>query len=394
MRTEEIRWDNLTKLLDQLFIHKRRLRSELARDIRVRKSTMSYLIDELHGLNMIRIKKIVSQSRGRPNEEVSLNPDHGHVFGIKLGRESLKAVVYNFSLEHIDSREYLIRHFPEYANPVERALHSTEVFFRHYKPVAVGIAISGSVDIKRSTVNFSPILGLSNYDLRPFLQKQGVSDTFLCNDVDALHVGEIIKAGVLRDSSLAISFGVGVGASFYDGVDIMTGSDGRTSFEFGHFGAVKNGEKCYCGRKGCLETVASEYGLMKKTAGSIPHFVENFERFFPYLNQIRDNAASGRIVEEYDSVLDYLSYHVSSLILLLRPKSVLIGGEGVVAQWIFDRIVEKIESYLSDTWALSPSIRRVTDPETWETGSAFLALRRYVRKKLWRAPREGAVRAL
>lgn len=392
MRTEEIRWDNLTKLLDQLFIHKRRLRSELAKDIRVRKSTMSYLIEELHNQGMIRTRRIASSGRGRPNEEISLNPDHGYVFGMKLGRESLKTIVYNFSLEPVDVKEYLIRHFSKQVNPVEQVIKATQELFSSYKPSALGMAVSGCVDIENASVSFSPILGLSNYDLKPFLQSAGASDAFLCNDVDALHVGEIIKTGILRESSLAISFGVGVGASFYDGEDILTGSDGRTSFEFGHFGADINGEPCYCGRRGCLETLASEYVLVKDSAGSIKHFVQSFDRFFPELQRIRQAAASGSSLERYGSIIEYLSYHVGSLILLLRPRRVLIGGEGVVSEWIFDSICERIAGSLSSTWGLSPSMKRVSDPETWEKGSAFLALRRYVRKKLRRTPRSRALR--
>jgi len=393
LRTEEIRWDNLTKLLDQLFIHKKRFRSELARDIHVRKSTMSYLIEELYDLDMIRINRTASQGRGRPNEEISLNADHGYVFGAKLGRESLRVIVYDFSLRFIDSREYFMRDYLDHQEPVRQALGASEEIFAAYRPTTLGLAVSGSVDIRRSSVSFSPILGLSNYDLRPFLQKRGVADAFLCNDVDALHVGEIIKTGVLRDSSLAISFGVGVGASFYDGEDIVAGSDGKTSFELGHLGAIKDGEQCYCGRTGCLETVASEYGLVKETAKSITHFVESFEEFFPLIQKIRNAAAMGKELEKYGPIIDHLSYHVSSLVLLLRPKNVLIGGEGIVNQWIFDSLSEKIRASLGETWDIPASIRRVTDPETWEKGSAFMALRQYVRKKLWRAPKGKSVRA-
>lgn len=175
---------------------------------------------------------------------------------------------------------------------------------------------------------------------------------------------------------------MGIGASYYDGQDIFVGSDGKTAFEFGHHGVDPDGEKCYCGRIGCLETVASEYVLVKERAGSIGNFVANFDLFRPIINQFREKAKKEERLQEYERIIKSLSYYLSNLVLSLRPAILWIGGEGIVSEWIFNDIVKSIHLNIEDGWEIKPEIMRITDPESWEKGAAFLLLRKYISSRI------------
>ncbi|MEA2066675.1 MAG: ROK family protein [Thermotogota bacterium] len=379
MRIEEVRWDNLTKLLELLLVRRRTPRKAIVKTLNIRNSTLTYLAGELNKHNMVKIEREVS-GRGRPRHYISLNDNYGNFFGVKIGRESVKISIFTFSLKKI--KEFTIALEYPFIKNLEKIRNVMIELVKKYKPLSMGIAISGTVDINNCSITTSPILGTNESNLEEIIKEHNC-EVVLCNDVDALNVGQLVKTGRIEESSLTITFGIGIGASYYDSVDILLGSDGKSALEFGHSRVDYNGEKCYCGGTGCLETVASEYCLVKDRAKTINDFVRNFEHFKDRLNEIRESAKHNSIDKKYSEILDRLSYHVSSLSLLLRPDIIWIGGEGVVNEWIFLKIKKGINQYLSASyWKLNPEINQITLPDIWERGAAFLALRKYVRSVL------------
>lgn len=379
MRIEEIRWDNLTKLLELLLVRKRTPRKAIVKTLNIRNSTLTYLAGELNKHNMVKIEREVS-GRGRPRHYISLNDNYGNFFGVKIGRESVKISVFTFSLKKIKESTIALEY--PFTKNLEKIKNVMTELVKKYKPLSMGIAISGTVDINECSITTSPILGTNESNFEEIIKKHNC-EVVLCNDVDALNIGQLVKTGRIEESSLTITFGIGIGASYYDSVDILLGSDGKSALEFGHSRVDYNGEKCYCGGTGCLETVASEYCLVKDKAKNINNFVRNFEHYKDRLNEIRESAKHNSIDEKYNEILDRLSYHVSSLSLLLRPDIIWIGGEGVVNKWIFLKIKNGINKYLGASyWKLSPEINQISLPDIWERGAAFLALRKYVRSAL------------
>lgn len=379
MRIEEIRWDNLTKLLELLLVRKRTPRKAIVKTLNIRNSTLTYLAGELNKHNMVKIEREVS-GRGRPRHYISLNDNYGNFFGVKIGRESVKISVFTFSLKKIKESTIALEY--PFTKNLEKIKNVMTELVKKYKPLSMGIAISGTVDINDCSITTSPILGTNESNFEEIIKKHNC-EVVLCNDVDALNIGQLVKTGRIEESSLTITFGIGIGASYYDSVDILLGSDGKSALEFGHSRVDYKGEKCYCGGTGCLETVASEYCLVKDKAKNINNFVRNFEHYKDRLNEIRESAKHNSIDEKYNEILDRLSYHVSSLSLLLRPDIIWIGGEGVVNKWIFLKIKNGINKYLGASyWKLNPEINQISLPDIWERGAAFLALRKYVRSAL------------
>ncbi|MGC9383167.1 MAG: ROK family protein [Kosmotogaceae bacterium] len=379
MRIEEIRWDNLTKLLELLLVRKRTPRKTIVKKLNVRNSTLTYLAGELNKHNMVKIEREVS-GRGRPRHYISLNDNYGNFFGVKIGRESVKTSVFTFSLKKIKESTIALEY--PFTKNLEKIKNVMTELVKKYKPLSIGIAISGTVDINECSITTSPILGTNESNFEEIIKKYNC-EVVLCNDVDALNIGQLVKTGRIEQSSLTITFGIGIGASYYDSVDILLGSDGKSALEFGHSRVDYNGEKCYCGGTGCLETVASEYCLVKDKAKNINNFVRNFEHYKDRLNEIRESAKHNSIDKKYNEILDRLSYHVSSLSLLLRPDIIWIGGEGVVNKWIFLKIKNGINKYLGGSyWKLNPEINQISLPDIWERGAAFLALRKHVRSAL------------
>jgi predicted NBD/HSP70 family sugar kinase len=92
-------------------------------------------------------------------------------------------------------------------------------------------------------------------DLNGFLRKK-FPKTKVVNDANlqALGATDVIQNGVF------LSFGTGVGGAVVIDGCVVTGQNGFAG-EFGHLKTQSSSNECLCGRKGCLDTVASGYWL-------------------------------------------------------------------------------------------------------------------------------------
>ena len=77
------------------------------------------------------------------------------------------------------------------------------------------------------------------------------------HDVKAAAFGELVAgAGIGQADAAYLNLGTGVSIAFVFGWQVHQGSTG-TAGEIGHVVVEPDGELCNCGRRGCLETVAS-----------------------------------------------------------------------------------------------------------------------------------------
>ncbi|MBN2431631.1 MAG: ROK family protein [Acidobacteria bacterium] len=85
----------------------------------------------------------------------------------------------------------------------------------------------------------------------------------LTNDANAAALGEM-RFGAARDLTdfLVITLGTGLGSGIVSHGRLVYGATGFAG-ELGHTIAVRNGRRCGCGRRGCLETYASATGLRR-----------------------------------------------------------------------------------------------------------------------------------
>lgn len=88
--------------------------------------------------------------------------------------------------------------------------------------------------------------------------------TLLENDVDAALTGEcLFGAAKGCDPAAMLTFGTGVGGAVLLDGKILRGVDGAHP-EPGHIQVRPDGPECYCGNRGCLESIASGAALTER----------------------------------------------------------------------------------------------------------------------------------
>ncbi len=134
---------------------------------------------------------------------------------------------------------------------------------------ALGVGIPGLVDVAAGTVRHAVNLGV---DGRPVAIGPRLSDAtgLRCrveNDVNAAALGALEIVAPPGTTDLAyLGVGTGVAAALILGGKPWRGHRGAAG-EIGHFPVDPNGPRCRCGRRGCLEAVASGAAIARMWPG-------------------------------------------------------------------------------------------------------------------------------
>jgi glucokinase len=214
---------------------------------------------------------------------------------------------------------------------------------------SIGIGIPGSVDSATGRVAHAVNLGLEGLDLGPRLADRLGIDVRVENDVKAAALGAHHLLGVadgIRAHSMAyLNLGTGLAAGIVLDGHLLRGGRGVAG-EIGHIPVDPAGERCACGQRGCLETIAS--GSALATLWPTQHRYPAVDLFD------RADAGDPTAVVVRDRFLIGVASAVRLLALTTDVDDVVIGG-GLAA--LGDRLLVGTRRVLSD----------------WATDSAFLA---------------------
>lgn len=122
----------------------------------------------------------------------------------------------------------------------------------------IGIGCAGPVNPRRGTIhNPYTLTGWDNCDIVSPLRERFEVPVFLENDADAALLGECFAgAGRGFDPVVMLTLGTGVGGAALVRGQVHRGVQGEHP-ELGHVPVAPDGPVCYCGIRGCLESLAS-----------------------------------------------------------------------------------------------------------------------------------------
>lgn len=151
---------------------------------------------------------------------------------------------------------------------------------KEYNPETIGVALPGHFDKQSCTI-------LTNNPFwKTFTLKELVDNSplpiYFENNVQSMALAERIFAECHRDQNFAVlHVGRGMFCScIYEGE--LYGKNNVLAGEIGHTISHPDGELCECGKRGCLQTYASEAWIIKKSQ----ILYQNFDN--TYLRQLAD----------------------------------------------------------------------------------------------------------
>ncbi|MDQ3474668.1 MAG: ROK family protein [Acidobacteriota bacterium] len=229
------------------------------------------------------------------------------------------------------------------------AAHECENYARRSQNrVATGcVVVPGTIDSLNETVIQAPnIRALDQLPLRSVLQERLGWEVLLENDANAAAIGEMwLGAGRGFKTIACLTLGTGVGGGLILDGKLWRGPDG-TAGEFGHAAVDPlGGVPCKCGNEGCLEMYASGTAIKRMTNEARARFPQSplFAREDLTARDVYDSGVAGDrlALEVFERVGTYLGIALASLVNVLNPELIIIGG-GVANGWrLFEKQMRK-----------------------------------------------------
>ncbi len=305
--------------------------------------TVSKLVVELIGAGCLEDLGKQGTSGGRKPSSYGLCAAAGYIVGVDVTRHHLNIAICNFKGETV-----------VYLEGIPFQLESTEASFRQMcgiltgqvgnagipkeKILAYGINLTGRVN-RESGYSYSYFLG-EERPLSPTLESILDCPVFVENDTRAMTYGEYICGVGDNERNMLfinVSWGLGMGM-ILDG-KLFYGKSGFSG-EIGHFPFQDNEILCRCGKKGCLETVASGSAIHRifmenlregKASTLRPKFEAGEEITLEDIIEAEEEE-DVLAIETIESIGAALGRAIAGLINIFNPELVVIGGRLAVAR--------------------------------------------------------------
>ncbi len=205
---------------------------------------------------------------------------------------------------------------------------------------ALSIAVPAALDAEKGVIFKAPNLPfLDGLQITKILEDSVRMPCFVENDANAAAVGEhAFGAAKSKRSFIMVTLGTGVGGGIIIENKLWRGYDG-TAGEIGHICVEPNGVYCGCGSRGCLEQYASASAVVRITKEMRREHPKSLLHSKLYLSSedvfnaaIRKDKLALKVFEKMGF---YLGVGLASLINVLNPEAIVIGGGGSNAWDLF-----------------------------------------------------------
>jgi len=246
-------------------------RKDIAIELGLTPATVTLICTEMIAAGILQEKGEVEEEKraGRRKVLIDINYQYRYVLSINIG-----SMVTSVAISDLHGTCLAIRKIStDSAKEPEQFLKSVvdegkalmwEQGINKEQVLGVGVSVSGFVDRK---------LGISHHTLRVWSEPVAVVDilkkymdypVILENNIRAFAEAELIYGnGKKQDNLMFIKWGPGVGSAIIIQNQLYVGREYKSA-EIGHFIMERNGKKCRCGRRGCLETRVSTHAIAER----------------------------------------------------------------------------------------------------------------------------------
>ncbi len=209
----------------------------------------------------------------------------------------------------------------------------------------IGICTPGAISKKTGLIKNSNTQCLIGKPLRENLENALNQKISIDNDANCFSMAEAtLGAAKGFDVVFGVIMGTGVGGGI-----VINGKvhKGRTNIagEWGHHTLHHNGNKCYCGKTGCVETYISGPALEKRwtqLTGKTQNLIE-----------IIENLDTEKAQQWKSEFLENFGTSLANVIDILDPDVIVLGGGLSNIEFLFDEgkeaVYEKVFSDLVET---------------------------------------------
>jgi len=264
--------------------------------------------------------------------------------GVDLGGTKIEAILLDENLNTIQRKRV-----PTPQNDYSQILNTINLLsadlLENVKDYSIGICTPGAISKKTGLIKNSNTQCLIEKPLKEDLEKKLGQKISMENDANCFAIAES-TLGVAK--GFDVVFGVIMGTGVGGGI-VINGKihQGRTNIagEWGHHTLHQNGNNCYCGKQGCVETYISGPALEKRwkeltgKSQNMPEIIQNIE--------------ISKVKQWKDEFLENFGFGLANVIDILDPDVIVLGGGLSNIDFLYtegkNSVYQKVFSDLVDT---------------------------------------------
>lgn len=323
-------------------------RADIAGVTGLNKGTVSSLVTELLGEQLICESGPGESSGGRRPVMLYFNHNAGYSVGIDLGVNYLLGILTDLQ-GNIFAEKKLFFHQLSYEEIVTKLNEVIELLMNTapespYGVVGIGLGVPGTVS-NTGEILLAPNLNWKNVHLQTVLEKKYNIPVTVENEANAGAYGEMtFGAGKDSQNLIYVSAGIGIGTGIILGRNIYKGTNGFSG-EMGHMTIQANGLKCRCGNEGCWELYASEQALLREAekVGFSPLSSDKIT-----LEDLILFAEDGNTeaVQLFAKIGNLLGVGINNIINTFNPDQIIIGNRLATSKkWIEASLKNRVDSH-------------------------------------------------
>lgn len=345
-------------------------RTELVGQLGISKASMSTLAADLIDRGVLAEGEVV-YGAGRPSVRLELSPHSAFFVGVSLATSPFTLTLTDLRGGVLSATE--LSHRAEPATIVaEIAAAVADLLGAHPQAggrlAGIGLAVPGVVDAAPGTCIRSTLLDWRDVPVGQLVAEATGLPAFVENDANALALGEHLF-GSLRgcDHGTMIAVGDGIGCGHIINGELHRGARGAAG-EIAHATVEPGGLPCQCGKRGCLDTLASVRSIAAAARAA------GLDGSLAALDSAA-NRGERAAIDILHGAGAALGLAIAQIVQSLDPARLVVGLTDGPVEGLFARVVRQtVESNVmpDESRRLELTIARLEN-QAWAVGAASIA---------------------
>ena len=293
-----------------------------------------------------------------------------YLWGIDLGGTKIEGVVLSVdNLSTPIARERISTEAEKgYAHIINRVHELITILINKssLRPTKIGFGTPGIFDRCDQKMKNCNTTCLNGRNLKKDLADKLKKDILISNDANCFIIAEsILGAAGKFNSAFGIIMGTGVGGGITVNKKLHQGLHGIAG-EWGHNQLLENGEPCYCGKKGCVETVISGPALER--------YYKTLSHKEMKLPQICEAAKNGDALalQTMEYLVANFAKAVSTVINIMDPEVIVLGGGVSNIERLYTEGLAEIGKYIFNDKVQTKIVQNALGDSAGVFGAAML----------------------
>ena len=295
------------------------------------------------------------------------------LLGIDLGGTKIEGIV----IESKENSKEVIRHrvdteekkgYLQVISNIKLLVEYIENKINH-KFDKLGIGTPGTIDPETGLLKNSNSQCLNGKPIQKDLSETLDKVILIQNDANCFALAETLLGSVKDQyphakNVFGIIMGTGVGGGVIINRKTVYGSQGIGG-EWGHTIVTDSGDECYCGKRGCVETVISGRALQTYYSN-----ISGRKLKFEEIYALRDSDKYAK--ETFDRLIIHFGKGLSNVVNILDPEVIVLGGGLSNIKELYSEGYKELKKYVFNPTFNTPIIRPKLGDSAGVYGAALL----------------------